>query len=244
MQRKAFLAAIAACAVAIAPVGASAQSVYCTNCSTIYTQLLQQAAEAETLINSAAQLQQQISQYANMLQNTAKLPATLFGSAMQDIQRLNNIVSQAKGIAYNASNLEDQFKVKFGSLDSYLKSGMTQQSYQSKLQQWSDDTSDNVLTTLKAVKSQSDSFDDEASLMEDLQSQAESADGQMKALSVGNELGVQTVGQLQKLRQLLMAQIAMQAQSIQTDQDKQDAAQARARSIFSSADPAYSGQTY
>jgi P-type conjugative transfer protein TrbJ len=90
-----------------------------------------------------------------------------------------------------------------------------------------------VLTTLKAAGSQSSQITGaEDQLLQTLQSQAESAGGTMQALQVGNEVSLQTVRQLQKLRQLVLADLQLKANFIQTQQDK-ETSQAAAWKQFS-----------
>ena len=250
MRRKAIAIATSALAftTAVTPQQASAQFgsgiVVCTNCSNVTTQLLQQAQQAEQLINQAAQLQQQIQSYANMVQNTASLPAKVIGDVKSNIDRVRNIYSQAKGLAYTASNLSDQFTSRYKSLDSYLASGMSSSNMKDKYRQWSDETNDSVLNTMKALNAQADGMDDEYALLDQLKGQLDSADGQKEALDVANELSMESVHQTMRLRELIMQQVQMQAQAMQTAADKEATDRARAATYFKPSEAEYKGETF
>lgn len=229
------------------PSAASAQFgsgvVVCTNCSNIATQALEYAAMGEQLMTQAQQYATQLQQYQNMITNTAKLPDAVFGDAIADIRKITNTIKAAKSLAFTASDLEEKFKA-LGSLSSYTQSGMSAEGLKAKYEQWSEDTNDSVLSTLKALGAEAETIEDEADLMAELQERASSAEGQMQAIAVGNELAVQTVAQMQKLRTLQMLQIQMLAKDLAQRQNKEDAALARALETYVRFDKPYAGQSY
>jgi P-type conjugative transfer protein TrbJ len=249
VKNRAALAALATLSLGLTAAGPAAAQfgggvVVCTNCSNVATQAVQHGLQVEQLAQQAADLAQQVQMYQNMLQNTAALPEHIFGDAMADIQKITGIINEAKGLAFTASNLEEAFNARYGTFESYSDAGITREGMRDKYEAWSADTNDSVLNTLRAVGAQADGFADEAEIMQRLQAQASSAEGQMQALSVGNALGVQAVAQTQKLRQLVMLQLQMQARALQGQQDREAAELARALTYFEQADYTYSGKTY
>lgn len=229
---------------AVIPTAASAQTVYCTNCASQLTQLKQQADQALQLVRQAEQLQTQISSYQNMLQNTARLPEHIFGDAMRDINQLKSIYDQAKGLVYTASNLDEQFAARYGNFDSYKQAGISDARLQEKYRQWSNESNDSVLTTMRGLGLHERQLRDDAATLQRLQQHASSADGQMQALSAGNEYAAFTAGQMQRLHQLVMMQVNMQASALQIEADRNAVGAARAREFFSGSTPTYSGNTY
>lgn len=242
------LTGLLAMATALTATPAAAQLgsgvVVCTNCSNIATQALQQAAQVEQLANQIATLQNNIQQYENMLKNSLKLPDSVFGDAMGDIRKIVNTVKKAKGIAYTAANIEDEFKRRYRTLSNMTDGKLTHADLQAAYRAWSDDTNDSVLTTFKALGEEAKNIESEADLMEQLQDRASSAEGQMEALAVGNELAVQSVAQMQKLRNLQMLQIQMMAQDLQGRTDKESAELARAIEFYKPANLDYAGKRY
>ncbi len=230
--------------VSAPPAVAPAQTVFCTNCSNVVTQALQQAAQAEQLLNQIQSYATQIQQYQNMLTNTEKLSDAVFGDAMGDIRKITATINKAKGLAYTASNIEQSFNAKYKSLKGLMDNGVSAQSLQQLYEAWSDDTNDSVLTTFKALGEEAKNIESEAELMEELQSRATTAEGQMQALGVGNELAVQGVAQIQKLRNLQMMQIQMMARELQGRHTKEEAELAKALEIYRPANLTYAGERF
>jgi len=246
---------IALLAPAAVPSSASARQfgsgiVVCTNCASEVTAAMQQAQQvlqvakmAEQYITQLQQYATQIQQYQNMLQNTKLLSGNEFGSLVQDIQRVRSVINQGKSLAYTSSNLDDQFKSRFKSMTDYRQL-MGVDDISARYQQWSEETNDTALTTLKALSAESENLDDEADLMAKLQERAATAEGQMEAVQVGNELSVAAVGQMQKLRSLQMLQIQMMAKEIAARGDKEAAEYAQALETYTVYDPTFDGKTY
>lgn len=250
MLRKFLLAASAVALIATgvtgAPSVATAQTVYCTNCSDRFTQLKQQADQALQLARQAEQLQTQLRQYEQMLQDGLGLPEQLFGDVARDIAAVNQTFEQARGLAYTAANLDQEFARRYGSFDTYNQSGMGAADLQNKYRQWNAESSDAVLQTMRALGIQSQGMASEQELLRRLQSQARSSQGHQQTLQVGNELAAENVAQMQRLRQLLMMQVQLQAQAMQIEADRDAVSAARNREFFgtSPSEPTYTGETY
>ena len=90
---------------------------------------------------------------------------------------------------------------------------------------------DTTSATLASLEMQSDMFATEEQTLIALQVQSQTAAGRMQASQAGNLIAAQQVRQLQKLRQLQMAQMQMQAVYMARELDQQ-AAQQAARDRF------------
>jgi P-type conjugative transfer protein TrbJ len=90
-------------------------------------------------------------------------------------------------------------------------------SSKNEYQSWSDNTHSAVRNALAVSGAQSESFSSEQDVVRELQLRSQSADGQMKALQAGNDIGVAMVGQMQQLRQLQIAQMSAQNQFMSKD---------------------------
>lgn len=214
--------------------GAFAQgTVYCANCGTEWTQLANKATMVQQLATQAQQLQTEVGQLQNMLLNSQVVPSQVWGTAMQDIQRLHSILQQSQALAYTATNLDQQFATKYGTYTKYLTGGLTANVWRDKYSQWSKETSDNALYTMKSLGMQAAQMQDEQALMQQLQGLASSAQGRMQALQVANMMAAQNVDQIQKLRQLMMLQLQMQADYMAAQQDKEAAKEASRVLLYS-----------
>lgn len=207
------------------PVNAQ-NAVICTNCGTEWTQLLNKAMMAKQIATQAQQLGTQINQYKNMLTNSNGVPTHVWGQAMQDFSKLQNLMRQSRSMAYSASNLDGQFSSRYGTYDSYLNQKMGARDWQNKYAQWSQEGSDNARYTLKGLGLQASQMQAEQDLMQQLQSMAGSAEGRMQALQIANMMAAQNVEQVMKLRQMMMLQLQMQANYLAQQQDRMAAQEA------------------
>jgi P-type conjugative transfer protein TrbJ len=210
----------------------SADAVFCTNCGTEWTQLMNKAMMVKQLANQAQQLKAEIGQYQDMLTNSKTIPSQLWGRAMQDFQQLTNVMQRSRAIAYSASNLDGQFASRYGSYNSYLSRKMGNNDWQNKYAQWSREGTDNTLYAMKGLGVQAAQMQDDQALMQRLQSMASSAEGRMQAIQVGNMMAAQNVDQVMKLRQLMMMQLQMQANYMAVQQDQDAARQASREKLY------------
>jgi type IV secretion system protein TrbJ len=221
-------------------------TVYCTNCGTEWTQLANKAMMVQQLANQAQQVEAEVGQLQNMLLNSKAVPSQVWGTALQDFNRLTSLMQQSKSLAFTAGNLDQEFGNRYGTYSTYLKEKLTGNSWQNKYAQWSKEASDNALYTLKGLGLQASQLQNEHAVMEQLQGLAGSAQGRMQALQVANMMAAQNVEQVQKLRQLVMMQLQMQADYVATEQDKEAAREANRQILYSNwkNTPATDGKAY
>jgi P-type conjugative transfer protein TrbJ len=204
-----------------------AKAIYCSNCGTEWTQLANNLQLVKQLEQQVLQVQNTIKQYENMLLNSLPLKKQEWGKAMADIKKLNALFKQAKSLSFASQNLDVLFAKKYGDYKSYLQQNLGDEDLSAKYQQWSEDTNDSVLTTLKAAKLQADQMEgEEDRYLRQLEEKAESAEGRMQALQVGNQAAIHLSRQIQKLRQLILLQLQLQAKYIQMRMDREVAQQA------------------
>ncbi len=245
-DRRTTIAALAMAAVASVSMPGPVRAGGVTGEATEFTQLANNAELVSLVGKSAEQVNNQITQinqlaeqiqnqlriYENMLQNTAQLPAHVWGEVEGDLNRLQSIVGQGQGIAFSMGNIDDTLKQRFQSYAEMKSSLPNQASFSTTYQSWSDTNRDTIAGTLKAANLTAEQFSSEESTMSSLRSMAESADGQMKALQVGHEIATQQVAQMQKLRGLVSQQMTMMGTWYQSEQAQKDLAQARREQFF------------
>lgn len=227
ISRAALAAAVALCTLApIAPIATPASAQLAVLDVRAVAQMTQQLAK------QAQMLQQQIQQYQNMVVNTASLPAQYWGQTMQSINQVNSLLRQAQSLSYQSSNIEQQIRQRYQGYGSYSSAGVTSAGMAAKYGQWSDDTNSSLAATMKALGLQNDQLGDEDALMRQLEAMGNTAQGRMQAAQVGNQLAAQAVRQTQKLRQLQMMQLQMQANWYAQQQDRQAMQQAAGAKAF------------
>jgi len=188
------------------------------------------------ITNQVTQITNQIKMYTNMLQNTATLPAHIWGSIQRDIQQLQSVVQQGQAIAYSAGNLDQTLRQRFQSYQQYQSGLPNSKTYAQMYQSWSDTNRDTIQSMLKAANLTATQFVNENSTLQTIKSHSQSADGQMKALQVAHEIGMAQIDQLQKLRQLLSQNATMMGTWLASQQAQNDLNQAQ-RDKLMAADP-------
>ena len=180
----------------------------------------------------AEQIQNQLNIYENMLQNTAQLPAHIWGQVESDLNQLRDIIDQGQSISFSMGSADDVLKQRFQSYADLQTAAANGTDLSSNYARWSDTNRDTIASTLKAASLTADQFDSEEDTMGSLRNMSESADGQMKALQVGHEIAAQQVAQMQKLRGLVSQQMTMMGTWLQSEQTDKDLAQARREKFF------------
>lgn len=207
-------------------------AVYCTNCGTEWTQLMNKAMQVKQLATQAQQLSTQINQYKDMVTNSQGVPTHLWGRAMSDFNQLTQLMGRSRSLAYSAGDLDGQFANRYGTYDAYLTKKMGANDWRNKYTQWSKEGTDNALYTLKGLGMHANQLQQDQALQQRLQAMAGSAQGRMEALQVANMMAAQNADQLMKLRELMMMQLQMQANFIAQQQDRQAAQDAASKNYF------------
>ena len=208
------------------------------NISTETTQLLNYAQLLAHYIRQGEQLTQEILQLQEMVRNGRPVPTQIFGSVMADLNQLATVVQGGRALAYSMANLDAEFRSRFPGY------GYTAGAYYRDYRVWSQTTLDTTLSTLRAAGLQGQQLQSEQTVLASLRNMAASADGRMQAIEVGNLISEQTVEQLMKLRQLMVADLqskqAFQAAQIQKEAQNHAAAE----QFFNYVTPVRDGQTF
>jgi P-type conjugative transfer protein TrbJ len=108
VRHVAFASAVALAALAglADPRPARAQwAVDCVNCSTMWTQLLEYAKQAQQLATQLQQYQTELQQYANMVTNTVALRQQAWGTVQSDIMQVQSLSNAASLLSGNAGSI-------------------------------------------------------------------------------------------------------------------------------------------
>ena len=193
------------------------------------TQLLNNVQLIMSYSEQARQTVTQLNQYAAMLQNLRQMtPSSLLDTAAQQLFRdqnmsqvfrdLRTIYNNGQQAAYSLSQINQQFGNNhqgYGQLVNFA------QSYKN----WSDTTLGAAKNALKLVTAHAEAFSTEEGMMSELALKSQTAQGQLEAVQAGLAISLQMVGQLQKLRQLQMAQIQSQNEFAAARRSEEDAQQ-------------------
>lgn len=196
------------------------------------TEMTQIANNLQLMLSYVEQAQQtvtQFNQYQTMLRNLQRLtPSGVADNAAKKLWNDNSmndtfrnmyrIVVGGQQMAYSLSNMDQQFRTLHPGYGNY-SNGFN---YQNAYRNWSDTTRSSVMGSLRMAAVQADDLQSERDLMIALSDASTSADGQLQALQAGNQIGVAMVSQMQKLRQLQMAQLQAQNTTALAEQGRKD----------------------
>lgn len=167
----------------------------------------------------AAQLANDLQMYQNMVTNSENIPAEVWTSVQQDLNSVMNIVQQGQAISFAQQNIASSFQSKY---PGYTQSNDFVKSYQS----WSAAALDGLNEALQAAGLQSQQFSTEEDVLSQLRAMSQSSVGHMQAIQAGNQIAVEQVAQMQKLRELVMAQTQAESNYLAAERTEKDAQQA------------------
>jgi P-type conjugative transfer protein TrbJ len=181
------------------------------------TELTQIANNAELVLMVAKQTETLIEQAKTAqatLQSVQRLGNTDWNLAQSALMQVLDASQQAQGVSYQMQNIDQAFTQAYPTYQA-------PQNYTSAYQGWTDNTMASLKAELRAANIQNNNFASENTAMSYFSSLSDNAVGQTQAIQAGNAISGQLVGQLQKMRQLQMAQMnaqnAFMAHQVNTD---------------------------
>jgi P-type conjugative transfer protein TrbJ len=182
---------------------------------------------AVSAANSATQVTAQAKQLQTQLLNLKNYDgnSTQWSNIQQLLEQLSNTVSQGNALSYSAQNINQEFADKFPGYK-------PQTNYDQSYQNWSSTTMDTLRNILANAGLQANAFSNEQTTLDTLKNLSTSAQGRMQAVQVGNMIAAEQVGQMQKLRQLIISQTDAQNTYMAYKVQQQQAQQASADSLL------------
>lgn len=217
-----------------------AKTFYCANCSTRLIQSLDRITnrsqlayiikEYQEAVQQTQQqirmVQQNIEQYANMVQNTARLPANLVNEVKGNMTRLAALTSQLKTQRGDITGLGEIFNTLFPeqSIFGDLAASSTPKDvatsnarYTAEWDKWAKNVDQAAQATFQLSGAQLAEFQkDPERLQQYINNLLSSPDGQMQAIQAGNQLAALQMQEIRQLRELM----ATQSQSLVASQMK------------------------
>jgi P-type conjugative transfer protein TrbJ len=206
--------------------------------ATELTQILNHAQLVLSYTRQGTQLANELKMYADMLKNSKNLSIHNFGAITADLSALAAIVKGGQALAYSLANVSALFQA------TYPGYGLTSTNYYSSYHKWSQTSLDTILGVLRAAGLQGQQLSSEQSILTALKSSILGTNGRLEAVQAAADVAEQQVEQLQKLRELMIADMTSK-QAYQATIIQQDAAsEAASQWFFTSAPVTNSGVTY
>lgn len=167
--------------------------------------------QLEQLQTMANQLKRQAQMVKMQIQNLKSLKNYRWQDLSSILYRYRNILSKIDGIYYDAGNVLSQFeKIYKGSKEynSVFENAPNQKArssaYSSTYKELLRQSQDNFKAALKKLELQSDDFNDETAILQNLKSRSQSSTGALQVAQATNDLLVFQIDQIRKLRITLM----------------------------------------
>ncbi|SOZ14456.1 putative conjugative transfer protein TrbJ [Cupriavidus taiwanensis] len=195
------------------------------------TQILNNIQLLLTYSENAQQTVTAMNQYQTMLTNLKQMtPSSLLDEAAQQLfqdqnmqqafRDLRQVYVNGQQAAYSLAQMNQQFK---GNHPGYGAAVNFANAYKS----WSDTNLGAAKNAIKLVATHQEAFASEENMINELAYKSRTAEGQMQAVQAGSAISLQLVGQLQKLRQLQMAQVQSQNEFAAAQQSRRDSSDAK-----------------
>ncbi|HEY7391837.1 MAG TPA: P-type conjugative transfer protein TrbJ [Bryobacteraceae bacterium] len=174
--------------------------------ATEFTQILNHVELVSSYAVQANQLAQQIQILADAIKNSKRISAQTFWNIGADLAALASIVQGGRAIAYSLGDLDAMWHKTYSGYASYARTG-----YYARYENWAQTTLDTVAGAMRAAGLQGQELTNEVALITNLESQSESADGRLLALNVATQMADQQAQQMQKLREIMLADMQSKA---------------------------------
>lgn len=195
------------------------------------------ATEITQLLNNVQLVMQyttQLQQYETQLKNLAKQAESVTSNPTGYLRNLANIVEDGQAIGLGSARIANKLQQAYGS-DYQKNAPYTGQDFES----WMKTTKDSIRNAVRSVGIQQDAFDSEADAIMKLKSMSGSSEGNLQVAQTGNQIALEMVQQMQKLRSMNMAQAqAMNARMLAV-QNKEEEERAQVDNFFNKKQKTY-----
>jgi len=150
----------------------------------------------------------------------------VFKDAFADMSALTNIIQNGQGLAYSMANMDQEFENRYKSFG-YT----TAANYQGQYKRWMQTSLDTSHAALLAVGVQGTQLPADTAALTAIQANAKTTTGMLATVQVANTLAGQEVLELQKLRQIILADVTSK-QAFQAQQISEGAAAVDLNNVF------------
>ncbi|HET8535384.1 MAG TPA: P-type conjugative transfer protein TrbJ [Sphingomicrobium sp.] len=190
-----------------------------------YAQNIVQAARALEQINHQLQsLQNQAAMLSNMDRNLKSIAFPELGKIEESLERIDSLMSEAKGIDFSADQFEQRFDEIFpGGLDRVLGTDVGAAEARARLES----ARQGLRHTMRVQSAIVSNIRDDSRFLSELSRRSEGAEGSLQAQQVANQLLALGTKQQLQLQEMLAAQYRIQAfeqaRKVQAETDAREA---------------------
>ena len=226
MKMKKIFSAAALAAMITISYPATAPAVFCSNCSTVFQQVLEYATQLEELAELVTQTQEAIKQTEMQIKNLEKLGKDLRDNPLETLLDLAKKTSQLNTYRAEENVLAQIFNELFPEQSMFADlAGATageieaaNKKYQKHYDEWSKAIDQATQATFQLSGRQLKDMEESGELRGYLENLLNKPEGHMQAIQAGNQLAALQIQEIRQFRELA----ATQAQSEITQQMKQE----------------------
>ncbi|AHC79129.1 TPA: P-type conjugative transfer protein TrbJ [Burkholderia cenocepacia] len=159
----------------------------------------------EQINNQIQQLQNEAQMLMNQARNLASLPSSVVGQLRTNLATTERLIAQAKGLAYDVTNLDQEFARLYP--EQYAATVSGDQMYRDTQERWKN-TLNGLQTTMQMQAQVSQNLGVDETVLADLVGKSQSAEGALQAMQAMNQLLA------------LQAKQSIQSQRLQITQDR------------------------
>jgi len=191
---------LAAAPLALSPMMATpAHAIIVFDPSNYAQNVLTAARTMEQITNQITSLQNEAQMLINQAKNLASLPYSALQTLQQNVQRTQQLLSQAQGIAFNVQQIDQMFSQKYGNIS---MSTTDKQMVENARSRWQN-TVGGLQDAMRVQAGVVSNIDTNRTQMSALVSQSQGATGALQATQAGNQILALQSQQLSDLVALL-----------------------------------------
>ena len=139
----------------------------------------------EQINNQIKQLQNEAQMLINQARNLASLPSSVVGQLRANLATTQRLIAQAKGLAYDVTNLDREFQRLYP--EQYAATVSGNQMYRDAQERWKN-TLSGLQPTMQMQAQASQNLSDDEGVLADLVGKSQSAVGALQAMQAMNQL--------------------------------------------------------
>ncbi len=181
-----------------------------------YTQVIQQV----------RQLAHEVEMINNQLKNLETLNNNPTAT-ITTLEQLAQAVQRGQILSYASSNIDSQYAHLYPGYAAYRNQNLTPAIIQQRYTAWDQGNANNIKDTLHAAGLQEQTIFSERQRLQTITAMSRTAHGRLQALQAGNLIAAEQTTSLQRLRELVMTNMQLQANYQAQQQDRRDVERAQ-----------------
>lgn len=194
-------------------------TVFCMNCATWSSQLLQYAKEAEQVAETITMRIAQAEQLRNQITNTISLPGQVW-------HQIEGNFTQTQALFQRGTHLMNNAGMISANLNSYRSLIGTTIDLPSQYTRWSQQANDSVRSTLAGFGVMQGQMAGDRAVVAQIRARSAGAEGAKQAIQANTEMGGAMVNEMHRLREIMLQQANMAANMHAISAERQATAEA------------------